>query len=227
MRMLTEHGPTPASVVAEHVAILPSRSADRAYMRLNMISSADGGSSIAGASGGLGNRDDHAVFKALREEADAVLVGMSTAVAEHYHPPPSALRIYVIAETPDISGAPELFASGSATLVLPEDAGPGPEGVPELRAGTGDQVDFRKVASLLAGKVVIMEGGPTLAAQMVSLGLVDEFFLTVAPRVISGDSARVVHGPDADPTPWQLLHGFVDDQGYLFLRYVRQTTRNV
>jgi riboflavin biosynthesis pyrimidine reductase len=223
MRMLTEHGPTPAGVVAEHVALVGSRSAERAFVRLNMISSADGGSAIAGASGALGNRDDHAVFKALREQADAVLVGMSTAVAEHYHPPTSPhLRIYVIAETPDLSAAPELFASGSATVVLPEDAGPGPEGVPELRAGTGGQVDFRKVASLLAGKVAIMEGGPTLAAQMVALGLVDEFFLTVAPSVISGDSARVVHGPDADPTPWQLLHGFVDDEGFLFLRYVHR-----
>jgi len=216
-------------MVAEHVALAESRSAERAFVRLNMISSADGGSAIAGASGALGNRDDHAVFGALREQADAVLVGMNTAVAERYHPPTSPhLRIYVIAETPDVSGAPELFASGSATLVLPEDAGPGPEGVPELRAGTGGQVDFRKVASLLAGKVAIMEGGPTLAAQMVSLGLVDEFFLTVAPRVIAGDSARVVHGPDAaDPTPWQLLHGFVDDQGYLFLRYVRRSTLNL
>jgi riboflavin biosynthesis pyrimidine reductase len=99
--------------------------------------------------------------------------------------------------------------------------------VPQLRSGTGGQVDFGKVASLLAGKVVVMEGGPTLAAQMVSLGLVDEFFLTVAPRVIAGGSARIVHGPDAELTPWQLLHGFVNDQGFLFLRYVRRSTLNV
>ncbi len=164
MRMLTEHGPTPGDVVAEHVAVALSRSAERAFIRLNMIASADGGSAVAGASGALGNRDDHAVFAALREQADAVLVGMSTAVAEHYHAPKSPhLRVYVVAETPDISGAPELFASGRATLVLAEDAGPGPEGVPELRAGTGEQVDLRAVASLLAGKVVVMEGGPTLA----------------------------------------------------------------
>ena len=54
-----------------------------------MIASADGGSAVAGLSGGLGNRDDHLVFGGLREHADAVIVGMSTAIAEHYHPPTS------------------------------------------------------------------------------------------------------------------------------------------
>jgi riboflavin biosynthesis pyrimidine reductase len=106
-------------------------------------------------------------------------------------------------------------------LVVAEGAGDVPEGVPSLRAGTDGEVDLRKVSALLAGKVIVMEGGPTTAGSMVSLGLVDEFFLTIAPRVIGGDSARVVHGLDADPTPWKLLHGFVDEQGFLFLRYAR------
>lgn len=225
MRILTEHDPTPAGAVAKHVALSPSRAADRAFVRLNMIASADGGSEVAGVSGGLGNRDDHAVFGALREQADVVLVGMSTVVSEHYHAPTASdLQVFVIAEKPDVSGAPELFASGRATLVFPEDAGPAPEGVPSLCAGRGGEVDLRKVAALLAGKVVVMEGGPTLAGLMVSLGLVDELFLTVAPRVIAGDSTRVVHGLDADSTPWDLVHGFVDDQGFLFLRYARPSS---
>lgn len=66
-----------------HHLLRPSRVTDlrppRGRVWLNLISSADGGSAIAGASGALGNRDDDAVFKALREQADAVLVGMSTA----------------------------------------------------------------------------------------------------------------------------------------------------
>ena len=222
MRILTEHDPNPSGTIAEHVASPPSRPADRAFIRLNMISSADGGSEVAGLSGGLGNRDDHAVFAALREQADGVLVGMTTVVSEHYHAPTAPdLQIFVIAENTDVSGDPDLFASGRATLVIAEDAGQVPEGVPALRAGTDGEVDLRKVSALLAGKVIVMEGGPTTAGAMVSLGLVDELFLTIAPRVIGGDSARVVHGLDADPTPWELLHGFVDDQGFLFLRYAR------
>jgi riboflavin biosynthesis pyrimidine reductase len=222
MRIEAEPGATPEALIDEHVALTAPRPRGRAFVRLNMVSSADGGSALAGVSAGLGNRDDHAVFRALRGRADAVLVGMTTVVSEHYRAGAgSDLQFFVIARDADISGDPELFASGRATLVLPEDAAPVPSGVPSLRAGTGGRVDLRKVAAMLEGKVVMMEGGPTLAGLMVSLGLVDELFLTVAPRVIAGTSARVAHGLDADPTPWQLEHGFVDEQGFLFLRYAR------
>jgi riboflavin biosynthesis pyrimidine reductase len=206
-------------IVAEHVALTAARPADRAFVRLNMISSADGGSAVAGVSGGLGNRDDHAVYQALRESADGVLVGLGTVVAEHYRPPRQEhLHIFVVADVPDISGDEELFRSGRATIVLPDDAGAVPDGVPELRAGTG-LVDLPRVLGGLAGQVLIAEGGPTLAGVLSSLGLIDEFFLTVAPRVVAGSSGRVVHGPDADPAVWQLQHGVCDDEGYLFLRY--------
>jgi riboflavin biosynthesis pyrimidine reductase len=222
VRILDEQGPTPDSVVEQHVALPDPRPTDRAFIRLNMISSADGGTAVAGVSGGLGNRDDHAVFGALRAHADGVLVGLGTVVAEHYRVPPDPrLQIYVVADVPDVSGDLELFRSGRATLVLPTDAGPAPDGVPELRAGTAGQVDLAVVAAALAGSVVICEGGPTLAGVLAADGLIDEFFVTIAPRVIAGGSARVTHGPDAQPTPWNLEHGFVDDDGFLFLRYGR------
>jgi riboflavin biosynthesis pyrimidine reductase len=222
MLISPESGPTPPAVIDAHVARSAPCPSDRAFVRLNMISSADGGSDLAGRSGALGNRNDHAVFSALRAHADAVLVGMKTVVSEHYQPPTAPdQQIYVIAGSADVSGDVELFASGRATLVLPDDAGPAPRDVPTLRSGTGGRVDLRGVQSLLAGKVVMMEGGPTLAGLMVSLGLVDELFLTIAPRVIAGGSARVAHGLDADPTPWKLEHSFADDEGFLFLRYAR------
>jgi riboflavin biosynthesis pyrimidine reductase len=100
--------------------------------------------------------------------------------------------------------------------------GPVPDGIPELRAGEGPFVDLEAVGAALAGQVVVAEGGPTLAGLLVAQGLVDEFFVTLAPRVIAGSSARVAHGPDADPSLWDLVHGFVDDDGFLFLRYTRR-----
>lgn len=220
--MLSEHGATLPETVAEHVAVTGPRPVDRAMIRLNMVGSADGATTVSGVSGGLGNRDDHAVFGALRERADVVLVGLGTVVAEHYHPPTSPhLQIFVIADHADVSGAPDLFASGRATLVLAHDAGPAPDDVRVLRAGTGGEVDLPSVAAQLTGKIALLEGGPTLAGQMVALGLVDEFFLTISPRVVVGDSRRVLQGPEADPRPWNLHHGFVDDEGFLFLRYTR------
>jgi riboflavin biosynthesis pyrimidine reductase len=220
MRILSEQGATPPGVIDEHVQLGTWRPPDRAFVRLNMVSSADGGSAVGGVSGGLGNSDDHKVFAALRGTADAVVVAMRTAAVEQYRAPTDGdLQIYVIAHTPDISGDPGLFASGRGTLVLAEDAGPAPDGVPTLRSGTGGNVDLAGVCARLVGQVVMLEGGATLAGLMVSLGLVDELFVTIAPLVISGDSRRIVHGPDADPTAWELQHGFVDEQGFLFLRY--------
>ena len=181
--MLTDDDGFPAAdAIAMHVAVPADRSPDRALVRLNMIGSADGAAEVSGRSGALGNHDDSLVFGALRAAADAVVVGIATAVSEQYHAPKASdAPIYVVAKEPDVSGDPELFASGRATLVLPEDAGPDPEGVTTLRVGTGGRVDLAQLVAHLAGRVVMFEGGPSLAGAMTSLGLVDEFFLTVAP----------------------------------------------
>ncbi len=222
MRILTDDRLPAAEAIAAHVAVAADRPHDRALVRLNMIASADGASEVSGRSGALGNHDDSLVFGALRATADAVVVGIATATTEQYHAPRgSEAQIYVVAKEPDVSGDPGLFASGRATLVLPEDAGPAPEGVTTLRVGTGGRVDLARLVAQLTGQVVMFEGGPSLAGAMAARGLVDEFFLSVAPRVISGGSARVVHGPDADTTPWELVHVLVDDDGFVFLRYRR------
>ena len=225
MRVLTEYLESADDLIEKHVALPATRPDGRALVRLNMISSADGGTVVGGTSGGLGNRNDHAVFAALRARADAVLVGLGTVVPEHYHAPTEpGLQIYVVADQPDIAGDVELFTSGRATLVLPADAAPAPEGVPELRLGSGSLVDLSAVVAYLEGKVVLMEGGPSLAGQMVALGLVDEFFHTISPMVISGESPRVAHGPPGDARPWALIHGCCDEAGYLFLRYREDDT---
>ena len=214
---------TPESAVEAHVALPESIPTDRAFLRLNMISSVDGGTAVGGVSGGLGNRDDHAVFAALRAQADGCLVGLGTVLAEQYTVPvPPQLQLYVVSDTNDVSGAEELFASGRATLVVPTSVGPVPDGVPELRAGDGEFVDLQALCAALAGKVAVVEGGPTLAGLLAAQGLLDEFFVTIAPRVIAGSSQRVAHGPEADASLWELNHGFLDDDGFLFLRYCRR-----
>ena len=218
---------TPENLVASHVVLPATRVQSRGFVRLNMVSSADGGTALEGTSRGLGNRTDRRVFDALRDDADVLLVGIATAVAEQYRAPKQPqLRVFVVAKQPDIAGNPQLFASGHATIVLPEDAAAAPEGLSELRTGVGGRVDLRALIDHFAGQVVLLEGGPGLAGAMFALGLVDEFFHTVAPKVIGGSSARVSHGPGADDASWGLTHGFVDSDGYLFLRYSRPENTN-
>jgi riboflavin biosynthesis pyrimidine reductase len=93
-----------------------------------------------------------------------------------------------------------------------------------MRAGRDGDVDLHALVDSLAGKVVMAEGGPTIAGKLATLGLLNELFITVSPRVIAGDAARITHGADADPVAWELRHGFADDDGYLFLRYARRAS---
>jgi riboflavin biosynthesis pyrimidine reductase len=208
--------------VAAHVALPRELPTDRAFIRCNMIESADGASSIEGRSGALGNRSDHTVFGALRAHADAIVVGMGTVIAERYGPPARPdLAVYVVANRPAVPNGIPLFDQHAATLVLTTDAGDPPGDVPVVRAGHGRNPDIAELCGTLPGKVLNAEGGPTLAGAMVARGLVDELFVTIAPRALSGGAGRILRGPEASSDPWTLVHGFCDDEGFLFLRYAR------
>jgi riboflavin biosynthesis pyrimidine reductase len=54
---------------------------------------------------------------------------------------------------------------------------------------------------------------------MLAAGLVDEVFLTIAPRFVSGDATRISVGLPASREPWELSQLCVDDEGFLFARY--------
>src|SRR5688572_8242699 len=58
--------------------------ADRPYLVLNMVTTADGRATIGGRSGPIGNAADQDLFHALRTRADAVMVGAGTLRAEKY-----------------------------------------------------------------------------------------------------------------------------------------------
>src|SRR6478609_3406383 len=53
-------------------------------VRVNMITSLDGGAALNGRSGGLGNEADQHLFAVLRDLADVILVGSGTVRAEQY-----------------------------------------------------------------------------------------------------------------------------------------------
>jgi riboflavin biosynthesis pyrimidine reductase len=58
----------------------------RPGVRLNMIASVDGATTVAGVSGGLGGGADHELSALLRSLADVVLVAAGTVRAEGYGP---------------------------------------------------------------------------------------------------------------------------------------------
>jgi riboflavin biosynthesis pyrimidine reductase len=110
-------------------------------VRVNFISSVDGAATAAGLSRGLQTPGDNAVFAALRDLADVILVGAATAAAEGYRPAnPSAARraareqfgfaavpaIAVMSSTLRLDLSAELFAAAAQapTLVITGSAAP-------------------------------------------------------------------------------------------------------
>jgi len=70
-------------------------------------------------------------------------------------------------------------------------------------------------------RVVQAEGGPTLNAGLLAVDVVDELNLTISPRLVGGDSPRVVHGaPDVDAR-FEPAHLLADAEGFVFGRWVR------
>jgi riboflavin biosynthesis pyrimidine reductase len=185
---------------------------------VNMIASVDGATALDGTSGDLGGAGDRAVFSVIRGLADLILVGGATVRAEHYGPPRRADQTIAVVTRGDMDWTMPLFASGSGMAVLPEDGPTVP--VRAIRAGRG-RVDLPAAVAMLPGDIVLSEGGPSLNGQLAAAGVVDELCVTIAPKLVSGTAERLAHGPAAAPTDLELAH-VLEDEGYLFCRYVRR-----
>jgi RibD C-terminal domain len=78
MRQLLPEHITEVDPVALYTADVRARINDRPWVVVNMITSIDGATAVDGRSGGLGGPADKAVFRALREVPDVILVGAWT-----------------------------------------------------------------------------------------------------------------------------------------------------
>lgn len=223
----------------------------RWWVRANMIASVDGGATSGGKSGDLGGDGDRAVFNALREAADVIVVGAATARVENYSgvqfgPAQRGARqrrgqaevppIAVLTRSGVLDRDAKLFRHTEvAPLVLTSKAA-----VADTRTRVGDlaevldtsgsdpdSVDLRVALELLAGRGlvrVLTEGGPGILGLFTAADVLDELCLTVAPVLVGGSAARIVTGPGEVHTAMVLRHALSDADGYLFLRYARAGT---
>ena len=215
--------PNPADDV-DVAAIYASAERPRSpWVLVNMISTMDGATAIGGKSGGLGGPADKRVFAAIRSIADVILVGAGTVRAENYGPD---ARLAIVTASLDLEPGARVFQGDARPTVLTSsDADPARRDALAAVANVvavndGSRVDLRAATALLQG-VVVCEGGPSLNGQLVADDLVDELCLSLSPLLAGGDSPRVAHGAGADePRALQLAHALEED-GLLFLRYVR------
>jgi len=242
-RLLPARGPVEPEDAFRGLRLRDKAPEERPYVVLNMVSTADGRAAIAGRSGAIGDEVDRQLFRHLRTQTDAVLVGAGTARTERYgrlvRDPALRRKREEEGLAPDplavlVSGGLELppdlplFADPASRVVVLT----GPHGrlPPDLGARVellrGDELPLR-LAPLLGVlrrergiASVLCEGGPTLNASLLAEDLVDELFLTLAPKLGGGGEAPTVVGGAALATPRALeLESVLRGGGSLFLRY--------
>ena len=69
-------------------------------------------------------------------------------------------------------------------------------------------------------RALLCEGGPTLHGALQAEGLVDELFLTIAPKLSGGDAPRILEGSLPEVVGLELAW-LLESDGELFARYRR------
>jgi riboflavin biosynthesis pyrimidine reductase len=189
----------------------------------NFVASADGHTTIDEQSRKLSDPADRELFFALRERVDAVLVGPRTLAAEHYKrmlPQPERRERRLAAGRPAEPLAVTVSRSGRVPREIPLFA----DTPDRVLVFEGDGVPLDAVLHTLRRdhgvETLLCEGGPTLFGALVGAELVDELFLTLAPRLVGGASGpAVVSGPPPEAPADVKLVAALERDGTLFLRY--------
>jgi len=218
----------------------------RPFVQVNFVASADGAATVSGRSRGLSSPADKKVFALGRDLADVVLVGAGTAVVEGYRGvrrtdlraerrarlglsdiPPIAVVTGQGSIDPE---SPLVTDTAVPLIVLTSEAAPvdrrkalADAGADVVVAGTS-RVDAALALDALADRGlrrVCCEGGPTLFADLIAAGLVDQLCLTVAPVLVGSGAVRVATGRPADEPMGLTLESVLTDEGFLMLRYRR------
>ncbi len=187
---------------------------DFPWVTLKQASSLDGRTALAsGKSRWITGAAARADVRRLRARHGAVLTGSGTVLADNprlsvrgggavIHDGPEPLRVVLDsqAQSPPDS---RVFSPHQESLLVTapeadarrhEDAG-----IPVVRVAQGGRgLDLREVLVLLAGREIndlLVEAGPTLAGSFIREGLVDEWWLYLATRLLGPDARPLVDLP--------------------------------
>ena len=196
--------------------------ADRPFVLVNMIATADGRATIAGRTAPIANRADYELFHALRTRVDAVMVGAGTVRAEGYGPMDQLAVL--VTRSADIPGDVGLLAAPGNTVVV---LTPSPDAVlPPCSATvhyvreTDTAAGLRRLHAEFGVRSIDCEGGPGLNATLVPSGLIDELHVVFAPKLTGGrDPLTILGGDTLDPPADLSLLSLHESGGYLFARY--------
>jgi riboflavin-specific deaminase-like protein len=240
-RLLPDPGPTTVERQLESYRPWEEPREERPRVAVNFAATVDGRATIGGVSGPIGSSADTEMLARLRGRFDAVMIGAGTMRAERYG------RLASEQETRDrraeIGLSPDpLMVIVSGRLDLPWDAGAFTEGGRVLiftaseaeppRTETALEVvrhdRFVNVVEALrllreehGVRALLCEGGPGLHGELEGGGMVDDLFLTIAPKLVGGEAPRILEGELPGAADLELAW-LLEDEGELFARYRRR-----
>lgn len=223
-RLLPEPGPTSVSEQLEAYRPWEEASEERPLVGMNFVATVDGRATIEGRSGPIGSEADTQMLVGLRCCFEAVMIGAGTMRAERYGPM-EPLMVLVSGRL-DLPWDAPLFTDegGEALIFTASEAEP-----PETAAGVEvvrheGAVNLREALRYLRQergiRALLSEGGPHLHAQMQADGLVDDLFLTIAPKLSGGGAPRILEGSLPEVAGLELAW-LLEEDGELFARYRR------
>jgi riboflavin-specific deaminase-like protein len=213
---------------------------ERPLVAMNFAATVDGRATIAGVSGPIGSDTDTAMLAGLRTRFDAVMIGAGTMRAERYgrlvskqetrerrerlglpHDP----LMVIVSGRLDLPWDAPLFSEGGRVLIFTASEAEPPETETSLRVvrheGFVDLVEaLRHLRQERGIRALLCEGGPGLHGELEGGGMVDELFLTIAPKLVGGEAPRIVEGELPAVAALELAW-LLEEDGELFARYRR------
>jgi riboflavin-specific deaminase-like protein len=241
-RLLPDPGPTTPAEQYSGLGLVELAPPDRPYLVANFALTLDGRATIGGRSGPIGSGTDSEVLHRLRTQVDAVMIGAGTLRVERYGRIVSdaALRGHreraagvahdplavIVTDSLDLPWDAGLFTAGfGRVLILTSSADEIPDTATKVRVERHqDRVDLRRAMARLRDergvRAVLCEGGPHLLANLVEADLVDEMFITLAPKLALNRGPGLLEDAFGDLSPTELeLMWLLAEDGELFTRY--------
>ncbi len=209
----------------------PAASSLRPYVLVDMVATIDG-KTVSGDRDedvmDLGSAVDKRLMQRLQECSDAVLLGAGTLRASPKSWNPRTEKRIVVSRSGEVPVDSEFLSKGQPILATGGSSSVrAPKGVKLLRAG-GQTLDFaillNRLRTTFGIERLLVLGGSEVNAELLRRDLVDELFLTVAPKVKLGRKVPTYAG--GEPLDRQHLLNFelVDSAAVgseVFLRYRR------
>jgi riboflavin-specific deaminase-like protein len=240
-RLLPDPGPTTVEQQLDSYRPWEEPHEERPLVAMNFAATVDGRATIAGVSGPIGSDTDTAMLAGLRTRFDAVMIGAGTMRAERYGRPVASQEKRESRERLGLPPDP-LMVIVSGRLDLPWDAPLFNEGDGRVLIFTASEAEppetatvvevirhqrfvemveaLRQLRQELGVRALLCEGGPGLHGELEGGGMVDDLFLTIAPKLVGGEAPRIVEGDLPGIAPLQ-LEWLLEEDGELFLRYRR------